>query len=75
MHNEQQTVDDGYDSEEVEAIAAALDLTPDELNEIEYTYTRSSTTTASFTHTAYRSKKAPGSTFLTSLRRCPGGAT
>ncbi|MEY9748866.1 hypothetical protein ABIF65_008240 [Bradyrhizobium japonicum] len=30
-------LDDEYDREEAEAIAAALDLTPDELNEIEYT--------------------------------------
>ncbi|MDA9473882.1 hypothetical protein XI03_05000 [Bradyrhizobium sp. CCBAU 65884] len=28
--------EDDYDREEAEAIAAALDLTPDELNEIEY---------------------------------------
>ncbi|UFW92136.1 hypothetical protein BjapCC829_48760 (plasmid) [Bradyrhizobium barranii] len=30
-------LEDEYDREEAEAIAAALDLTPDELNEIEYT--------------------------------------
>ncbi|GEC59209.1 hypothetical protein BEL01nite_82520 [Bradyrhizobium elkanii] len=52
VYNERRQLEDEHDCEEAEAIAAALYLRPDELNQIEYTIHEIATTTGWFTDTA-----------------------
>ncbi|MCP3402847.1 MULTISPECIES: hypothetical protein [unclassified Bradyrhizobium] len=63
-----------YDREEAEAIAAALDLTPDELNEIEYVIHEIANDDGLVYGYGVEIKQGAPQHILTSSRGCPGTA-
>ncbi|UGY16849.1 hypothetical protein HAP48_0004830 [Bradyrhizobium septentrionale] len=68
-------IEDEYDREEAKATAVALDLTPDELNEIEYVIHEIANDDGLVYGYGVEIKKEHRSTSSTRFRGCPGAAT